>query len=50
MSEKSETVDLQGIYSTNVYAKFRCAPPYIKKPLGIFGPLENDTNNKNKNN
>jgi len=26
--------------STNVYAKFRCAPRRIKKALGIFGPLE----------
>ena len=30
-----------GNVSTNVYAKFRCAPLRIKKALGIFGPLEN---------
>jgi len=32
--------------------KFRCAPLRIKKALWIFGPLElnNSNNNKNKNN
>jgi len=28
-----------GNASTNVYAKFRCAPLRIKKALGIFGEL-----------
>jgi len=30
-----------GNVSTNVCAKFCCAPLHIKKALGIFGPLEN---------
>jgi len=36
-----------GNVSTNVCAKFRCAPLLIKKALGIFGPLEG-TDSKNK--
>ena len=38
-----------GNVSTNVYAKFLCAPFRIKKALGIFGPGRTD-NNKKKNN
>jgi len=36
--------------STNVYAKFRCAPLRIKKALRIFGPGRNDSNKKKNNN
>jgi len=35
------TVLCMGNVSTNVCAKFRCAPLRIKKALGIFGPLKN---------
>jgi len=33
--------------STNVYAKFRCAPLRIKKALDIVGSRRTDSNNKN---
>jgi len=42
-SGKSETVDLWGMFSMNVYAKFRCAPLCIKKALGIFRELTTTT-------
>jgi len=38
-----------GSVSTNVYTKFRCAPPRIKKALGIFGPGRTDNKKKKKN-
>ena len=39
-----------GNVSTNVCAKFRCAPLCIKKALGIFGPGRTDsTTNNNEN-